>query len=262
MSEPSPRSKFLRYWPWVIAAVVGLLLAVPVYLFPCGCFGLSFWRSPTVRVRRLPSQCSVLQAPRPWVDQHGHIFDTQWPDEIVLVDDPTLVRYEVRQSVSGALYVSLAVQAPVDGAAARSGNTFELANKGLIEVSPSVTGKVLEYRVDGAWNSAMQIRTWPDSAVGRLAGGVIWQAKHSYLGPSLDSSFVPSSDWYTPWTIQRTGFVDISYGRRFTATIEYLFCGRESWMHALAAWHGEQYFTMPLSRDARHLVFCRMPSLG
>ena len=72
---------------------------------------------------------------------------------------------------------------------------------------------------------------------------------------------VLSADFFSPWVIQRTGFVDF-YGADYPLPpiprrpIEYTFCGRENWMTRGAAWHGSHVYTLPLSLDARAFVLC------
>ena len=253
-----------RFTVWAIALVLVTALR---FATPCGCLGLTILRPSAETVRQMPNSCAVLHTPSHWVDEKGKRFDPEWAnadtDRMNLGERWQRVHYAVWRS-AGGIIVGMATPE----SDRRSGNSFLLQKDNLVSTGredwrasvflPYVRQQVPP-RVDTVtpFGIAVPRNHRSDSIDDQISAGDELSASYSYLGPEMFG--ILTEDSVKPWRIQRLGFVRFSsseYPPPSERPLEYTFCGTESWMRQVAAWHGSNVYTMPLSLDGRTFVLC------
>lgn len=255
---------FIRSRTVWFAVLAILLVCAPIakFLFPCGCLGLSFWRPAALPVLQLPAGCAVLQTPAEWQDGRGRKFDTAWWDQLerqtLDFEFDKISNYRVSVGADGTRLLSLATADAPERSAA---NVFRQAASHLVATRPPSSPNLLPITFAGY--AYGDLPSPEHSPRGRAADKPEWEAFHSFIGPPLALPYRGLFSGFTwdvlvPWSIRRNGFVEFHNWRtgQPTPLIEYLFCGGEGWMRMLAAWHGGDVFTMPLSLDGRSLLMC------
>lgn len=255
-------------WFWILFGTVLVIGAGIRFTNPCGCFGVTFLRPAVIQVRQMPNSCSVLRVPAVWRDMTGARLDTRWDhifdDEIGYEDRWKALHYAVWRTDRGLL---VGMVTP-DGML-RSQNQFRFNGRELVPaesldwgssallpyVRQPVPSRPEAYPDRSSWGSSGTASL----AQPKLSGKGEWSTFYLYSGQPLSNPLNSFLEGTRLWVMERSGFVNF-YDRRDPAKrrppLEFRWCGEGQWYTYIAAWHGPNVYTFPLSLDGRSLVLC------
>jgi hypothetical protein len=243
----------VRLSPGRIAGMAAALVAAWLAYSPCYCF-LEFNSAPT-HITSVPPGCAVLDVPG-W----------HWPDkypvnEFWRTENP-LIEQEFRSGKADLVFLGL--RAPSNGSVAKEKYKFLLQ-----DLLTSGRNVAVEVATEAEWNAAQQLSysdmnnhtfldpqfrgqdTFTSGSANSESGR--WNAVHSYGREPMHGSAAFDFEIFPPWrTVEFAIYA--TKERKLIRQVKGWTCQMFHWNYL--QFHGDRFFSVPLSRDARKILTC------